>query len=80
MSLASSVSTKFTRAGDFNTEASIIVTETLFEGDSLLTGFSHTVTMDDAQYAAAATQFGVQVGGGRTLRTCTEMANRKPFS
>ena len=47
--------------GNFNTNASIIVTETLFEGDSLLAGYTHTVTMNAAEYAAAATQFGVQV-------------------
>jgi para-nitrobenzyl esterase len=49
-------------AGDFNTAASVLVSQTLFEGDSLLNGFTHAVVLTPTEAAAALAQFGVQVG------------------
>ena len=49
-------------AGDFNRAATILVSQCLFEGDSLLFGFSHSVVMTAAQEAAAVAQLGVSVG------------------
>lgn len=43
--------------GRFNTNASIVVWETLFEGDSLLYGYTQNVTLSPAAAAAAVTEF-----------------------
>jgi len=48
--------------GEFNTAATVLVSETLFEGDGLLDGFTHSVVLTPQQSAAALVQFGVQVG------------------
>ena len=49
-------------AGAFNLNATVLVSETLFEGDSLLVGYSHANVLSPAAAAAALAQFGVQVG------------------
>lgn len=49
-------------AGSFNRDATIVVSETLFEGDSLLVGFTHAVELNATQAAAALAQLGTSVG------------------
>ena len=49
-------------AGAFNRNATVLVSGTLFEGDSLLDGFTHSTSLTAAQAAAALAQFGLQVG------------------
>ena len=49
-------------AGDFNRAATILVSQCLFEGDSLLYGFSHSVNMSSSDEAAAIAQLGLSVG------------------
>jgi para-nitrobenzyl esterase len=49
-------------AGDFNRNARILVTETAFEGDSLLTGYAHAVTLNASQAADSIAEFGRMVG------------------
>ena len=49
-------------AGDFNRDASVLVSQCLFEGDSLLDGFTHSVTINATVAQAALEQLGVSVG------------------
>ena len=49
-------------AGAFNLNATVLVTETLYEGDSLLVGYTHSPVLTPSGAAAALAQFGVQVG------------------
>ena len=49
-------------AGEFHLDASIFVTQCLFEGDSLLDGFTHSIELNASAAAAALTQFGISVG------------------
>lgn len=48
--------------GNFNTNVPLVVTETLFEGDALLTDFTGTVVINATEAAAAAVQLGLMVG------------------
>jgi len=49
-------------AGDFNRDATVLVSQCLFEGDSLLNGFTHSVTINASVAQAALEQLGVSVG------------------
>lgn len=49
-------------AGDMNTGATVLVSECLFEGDSLLDGFTRTTVLTPPQVYQALQQFGLQVG------------------
>ena len=49
-------------AGDFNVDAAVLVSQTLFEGDSLLFGFTHSVVLNASTAAAALAQFRTSVG------------------
>lgn len=49
-------------AGEFNRDASVLVSQTLFEGDSLLVGFTHSVVLTPAESAAALQQLGTSCG------------------
>ena len=49
-------------AGDFHRDATILVSQCLFEGDSLLDGFTHSVVINASVAAAAVRQLGTSVG------------------
>jgi len=49
-------------AGDMNTAATVLVSECLYEGDSLLFGYTHTTGLSPALLTQALQQFGRQVG------------------
>lgn len=51
-----------TSGGWFNTEAVVVVTETLFEGDALLVGYMHNTTFNATQAQQSLVEFGTMVG------------------